>query len=91
MHRLSDRNGPQSVVQCDLDRLKPTDRSLKSLMLIKGRTVVIAGFEQSWITGISIARGPKVLPQPKTCSLPHAYGRVPAETPATPLGTGERR
>lgn len=35
--------------------------------------------------------GTKVLPQIKTCSLPHAYGRVPAETPATPLGTGERR
>lgn len=34
--------------------------------------------------------GTKVLPQIKTCSLPHAYGRVPAETPATPLGTGER-
>ena len=35
--------------------------------------------------------GSKVLPQLKTCSLPHEYGRVPAETPATPLGTGERR
>lgn len=35
--------------------------------------------------------GTKVLPQLKTCSLPHAYGRVPAETPATPLGKGERR
>lgn len=35
--------------------------------------------------------GTKVLPQLKTCSLPHAYGRVPQETPATPLGTGERR
>lgn len=35
--------------------------------------------------------GGKVLAQIKTCSLPHAYGRVPAETPATPLGTGERR
>lgn len=35
--------------------------------------------------------GTKVLPQLKTCSLPHAYGRVPKETPATPLGTGERR
>jgi len=35
--------------------------------------------------------GTKVLPQLKTCSLPHAYGRVPAETPATPLGMGERR
>lgn len=35
--------------------------------------------------------GIKVLPQLKTCSLPHAYGRVPSETPATPLGIGDRR
>ena len=35
--------------------------------------------------------GSRVLPQMKTCSLPHAYGRVPALTPATPLGIGERR
>lgn len=35
--------------------------------------------------------GTKVLPQLKTCSLPHVYGRVPAQTPATPLGNGERR
>ena len=30
--------------------------------------------------------GTKVLPQIKTCSLPHAYGRVPNELPPTPLG-----
>jgi alkanesulfonate monooxygenase len=35
--------------------------------------------------------GRRVLPDLRTCSLPHAYGRVPAETPATPLGTGVRR
>lgn len=35
--------------------------------------------------------GQKVLPQMKTCSLPHEYGRVPASTPATPLGLGERK
>lgn len=35
--------------------------------------------------------GSRVLPQMKTCSLPHAYGRVPSSTPNTPLGTGERR
>ncbi len=35
--------------------------------------------------------GTKVLPHLKTCSLPHAYGRVPANTPATPLGNGVRR
>ncbi|RWD59393.1 MAG: LLM class flavin-dependent oxidoreductase [Mesorhizobium sp.] len=34
--------------------------------------------------------GTKVLPQLKTCSLPHAYGRVPDRVPATPLGRGER-
>ena len=35
--------------------------------------------------------GSRVLPQMKTCSLPHAYGRVPPSTPQTPLGIGERR
>ncbi|MCT8160828.1 LLM class flavin-dependent oxidoreductase [Pseudoruegeria sp. SHC-113] len=35
--------------------------------------------------------GSRVLPQMKTCSLPEAYGRVPTETPMTPLGAGVRR
>ena len=35
--------------------------------------------------------GTKVLPQLKTVSLPHAYGRVPAQMPPTPLGVGVRR
>jgi alkanesulfonate monooxygenase len=35
--------------------------------------------------------GTRVMPHLKTCSLPEAQGRVPATTPATPLGTGERR
>lgn len=35
--------------------------------------------------------GTSVLPHLKTCSLPHEYGRVPAQTPATPLGAGVRR
>lgn len=35
--------------------------------------------------------GSRVLPRMKTCSLPHAYGRVPESTPATPLGLGVRR
>ncbi|PUB18909.1 LLM class flavin-dependent oxidoreductase [Yoonia sediminilitoris] len=34
--------------------------------------------------------GEKVMPQLKTCSLPHSYGRVPSQTPPTPLGTGPR-
>lgn len=35
--------------------------------------------------------GTRVLPHLKTCSLPEVYGRVPTETPATPLGVGQRR
>ena len=35
--------------------------------------------------------GTRVLPHLKTCSLPQEYGRVPAQTPDTPLGNGERR
>lgn len=35
--------------------------------------------------------GKHILPNMKTCSLPHEYGRVPSSTPATPLGVGERR
>ena len=35
--------------------------------------------------------GTKVLPNMKTCSLPHAYGRVPSKTPMTPLGAGVRK
>ncbi len=35
--------------------------------------------------------GTKVLPQLKTVNLAQAYGRVPAQTPATPLGVGRRQ
>lgn len=35
--------------------------------------------------------GSRVMPQLKTCSLPHEYGRVPAAAPKTPLAVGERR
>ena len=35
--------------------------------------------------------GKLVLPHLDTCSLPQVYGRVPAQTPATPLGAGMRR
>lgn len=34
--------------------------------------------------------GQRVLPQMKTVSLPHAYGRVPDQMPATPLAAGAR-
>lgn len=33
----------------------------------------------------------RVMPEIETCSLPHAYGRVPNKTPMTPLGAGERK
>ncbi|WP_408593123.1 LLM class flavin-dependent oxidoreductase [Paracoccus marcusii] len=35
--------------------------------------------------------GSRVLPQINTCQLNRVWGRVPDTTPATPLGTGERR
>jgi alkanesulfonate monooxygenase len=35
--------------------------------------------------------GRLVMPHLKTCSLPHAYGRVPEQPPETPLAVGERR
>ena len=35
--------------------------------------------------------GKLVMSHLKTCSMPEAYGRVPASTPATPLGVGERK
>ncbi|WP_300034509.1 LLM class flavin-dependent oxidoreductase [uncultured Roseobacter sp.] len=35
--------------------------------------------------------GRLVMPHLKTCSLPEAYGRVPAELPKTPLAAGERK
>ena len=35
--------------------------------------------------------GSKVLPHLNNCSLPQAYGRVPATAPATPLANGEHR
>ncbi|MBW4710695.1 LLM class flavin-dependent oxidoreductase [Roseobacter sp. YSTF-M11] len=35
--------------------------------------------------------GRLVMPHLKTCSLPEAYGRVPASAPNTPLAAGERR
>ncbi len=35
--------------------------------------------------------GKRVLPELKTCALPHVYGRVPSTTPQTPLGLGVRK
>lgn len=35
--------------------------------------------------------GRRVMPGIKTCSLPEVYGRMPATTPPTPLGAGDRQ
>jgi alkanesulfonate monooxygenase len=35
--------------------------------------------------------GKLILPELQTCSLPHEYGRVPSDIPATPLGNGFRK
>jgi alkanesulfonate monooxygenase len=35
--------------------------------------------------------GRLVMPHLKTCSMPHEYGRVPAEAPLTPLANGVRK
>jgi len=35
--------------------------------------------------------GKLVMPHLNTCSLPHEYGRVPTQTPNTPLGVGDRK
>ncbi len=57
------------------------------------RKMGIRAFILSGYPHIDEARhfGRRVLPELTTVSLPHVYGRVPESTPATPLGTGERR
>ncbi|WP_417248473.1 LLM class flavin-dependent oxidoreductase [Celeribacter sp.] len=52
------------------------------------RAFILSGYPH---TEEAVHFGQRVLPQMKTCSLPHEYGRVPASTPATPLGNGVRR
>ncbi|WP_417260382.1 LLM class flavin-dependent oxidoreductase [Celeribacter sp.] len=52
------------------------------------RAFILSGYPH---TEEAMHFGQRVLPQMKTCSLPHEYGRVPASTPATPLGNGVRR
>jgi alkanesulfonate monooxygenase len=61
---------------------------IESYMKMGIRAFIVSGYPH-----LDEARhfGTKVLPQLKTCSLPHAYGRVPDRAPATHLGTGVRR
>jgi len=76
---------------CGAALVGSTDQILSELEAY--RKMGIRAFILSGYPHIDEARhfGSRVLPQLKTCSLPHEYGRVPDTTPATPLGTGERR
>jgi alkanesulfonate monooxygenase len=75
---------------CGAALVGSTDRVLSALE--EYRKMGIRAFILSGYPHLDEAEhfGTKVLPQMKTCSLPHAYGRVPSEMPATPLGNGER-
>ncbi|WP_027998768.1 LLM class flavin-dependent oxidoreductase [Sinorhizobium arboris] len=76
---------------CGAALVGSTDRILSELEAY--RKIGIRAFILSGYPHLDEAEhfGTKVLPQLKTCSLPHEYGRVPDETPATPLGIGVRR
>ena len=56
------------------------------------RKMGIRAFILSGYPHIDEARhfGARCLPDLKNVSLPHVYGRVPAQTPMTPLGAGAR-
>jgi alkanesulfonate monooxygenase len=60
---------------------------IESYMKMGIRAFIFSGYPH-----ISEAKhfGEKILSQMETSSLPHVYGRVPATTPPTPLGTGPR-
>ena len=83
-------------------RLTPSDRAVAALVgsadqvLSKLEAYQKMGMRAFILSGyphIDEAQhfGARVLPQMKTCSLPHEYGRVPDHVPATPLGVGARR
>ncbi len=76
---------------CGAALVGSTDQVLSKLETY--RKMGIRAFILSGYPHIEEARhfASRVLPQLKTCSLPHVYGRVPDTTPATPLGVGERR
>ncbi len=75
---------------CGAALVGSTDQILSELESY--RKMGIRAFIFSGYPHIDEARhfGKRVMPDLKTCSLPHVYGRVPETTPITPLGTGER-
>jgi alkanesulfonate monooxygenase len=60
---------------------------LENYMAMGIRSFILSGYPH-----IEESRhvGQRILSQMPTSSLPHVYGRVPASTPPTPLGTGPR-
>ena len=76
---------------CGAALVGSTDQVLSELEAY--RKMGIRAFILSGYPHIDEARhfGSRVMPELTTVSLPHLYDRVPASTPATPLGTGERR
>ncbi len=76
---------------CGAALVGSTDQVLSELEAY--RKMGIRAFILSGYPHIEEARhfGSRVMPELTTVSLPHLYDRVPASTPATPLGTGERR
>ncbi len=76
---------------CGAALVGPTDQVLSKLETY--RKMGIRAFIFSGYPHLDEAKhfGRLVMPDLKTCSLPHEYGRVPSQTPPTPLGNGERR
>ncbi|KAJ56425.1 alkanesulfonate monooxygenase [Actibacterium mucosum KCTC 23349] len=76
---------------CGAALVGSTDQVLSELEEYKKmgiRAFILSGYPHE---DECVSFGQRVLGQMKTCSLPHEYGRVPSETPATPLGNGVRR
>lgn len=76
---------------CGAALVGSTDQVLSKLEAYKKmgmRAFVLSGYPH---VGEAKHFGARVMPHLNTVSLPHAYGRVPASTPQTPLGIGERR
>ena len=72
------------------DYIEPIESELQALQ--EAKKLGIRSFILSGYPHLEECKhfGSKVLPNIKTCSLPHVYGRVPNNIPSTPLGLGER-
>lgn len=76
---------------CGAALVGSTDQVLSTLEDYRAmgiRAFILSGYPHREECGFF---GSKILPQVETCTLADIYGRVPSETPATPLGVGERK